>query len=198
MNTTNLITDYIISGLIGLLCLLFPFLMFDIKLLKLLLTFDIKNQTVIAILITVGCYSFGVVFNQFADYFEDKIYGLFRVNVVSKSEGDLNLELGFDHHYALQLIVCKSETAYKYISFRRTMIRILRALLAMSILLPLLHLLYSFVFYLKGNSIEFSKFNLLICSISIIFSYFVVKGLIKLYKGYYASLINFCKVINSK
>lgn len=195
MNTTNLITDYIISGLLGLLCLALPFFMLNPNLLSALLSLDLKNETVIAILVTVICYSFGVIFNQFADYFEDKIFSIFKIKVITESEDDLKQKLNFDHHYALQFIVCKSETAYNYISFRRTMIRILRAILSLSILLPVLHLLYSLIFLIKGDRLVFSSLNFVICLISVLMVYFVIKGLIKLYKGYYAALINFVKVI---
>lgn len=195
MNTTNLLTDYIISGILGILCLLIPYLMIDNNLLLSILTIEIKNGTIIAVFVTVASYSFGVLYNQFADIFENIYFKIFNFSVISASETKLKNDLGIDHHFALQFIVCKSQTAYDYISFRRTMIRIIRAILSMTILLPIFHVFISIILILYGRILTFSFQNLIICLVSFIFSYFIGNSLIKLYKGYYSAITNFYKAI---
>jgi hypothetical protein len=191
MNTTNLLTDYIISGVLGILCILIPYLMIDNSLLVSILTIEIKNVTIIAVFVTISSYTFGVLYNQFADIFENIYFKIFSISVISTSETKLKTDLGIDHHYALQFIVCKSQSAYDYISFRRTMIRIIRAILSMTVLLPIFHLITSIILSVYGRILNFSLQNLTACLVSFILSYFIGNSLAKLYKGYYSAITNF-------
>jgi len=195
MNTTNLITDYIISGFLGLLALLIPWCMLDHSIIVSILNMKIEKETIIAIGVVLISYSFGVLYNQIADYIEDKFLKVFKINTINIAENDLKAKLNFDHHYALQLVVSKSESAYEYISFRRTMIRIIRSLLCLFIFIPSLHLIYSIVFYFTGKSIIFSTCNLLVVITCLFFLFISTKALLKLYRGYYSAIINFALIL---
>jgi hypothetical protein len=195
MNTTNIITDYIISGVLGALTFFIPWFMIDGTILPSFLHTEIKKETIIAIAMVLLAYSFGIIFNQIADYLEDQFFKLFKITVVDESEKKLKEVLEFDHHYALQFIVAKSETAYEFISFRRTMIRIVRTILCMVIFIPLLHLTYSIIFRVSGHHLIFSLNNFYIILICLIFVFISSKILKKLYKGYYSAITNFALIL---
>lgn len=197
MNTTNLITDYIIAGILGFLTFVLPYLLIDSHIVKTLLVTEFKNTTLLTVLITAVGYSFGVVYNQFADYVEEKIYYILRSKTVAEAEKNLENELKFNHHYALQLIVSKSQSAYDYISFRRTMIRIMRAFLSFTFLVPVIHLLYVAIYLLFQRELYFSWGNLTILIGFPVVGIFIYKNLKKLYKGYYGALTNFAKILKS-
>jgi hypothetical protein len=197
MNTTSLITDYIIVGIIGSLIILIPYLMIDSNVFYFIISHEIKNLTILTIIITAVIYSFGIIFNQIADFIEKKLFKLFRIDVIDYCKNKIKSEVSFDHHYALQLIVYKSETAYNYISFRRTIIRIIRAFLSLTILLPIFHLFYIVIFLLLGKVLIFSLLNLIILILLSLSSYLIIRLQIKLYKGYYDLIINFALVINN-
>ena len=195
MNTTNLITDYIISGILGILTCLLPLLMVDHAALNFLFFSEIKNETILAVAVTVIGYAFGVVFNQIADYIEDLFYKTFKITVVQDAEDDLKTKCNFNHHYALQLVVSKSQSAYDYISFRRTMIRIIRSLMCLFILVPILHLMYIIFYRINGHTLHFSLSNLFLLLICILLVYISYRMLKKIYKGYYAAITNFALII---
>jgi hypothetical protein len=196
MNTTNLITDYIISGFLGLLALLIPWCMLDHTIIMFILNMKIEKETIIAIGVVLISYSFGVLYNQIADYLEDTFFNLFGIKIVVDAETKLKTALNFDHHYALQLVVSKSESAYEYISFRRTMIRIVRALLCLFIFIPTLHLIYLVIFHFEGKFLIYSRDNLVIIIMCLFLIFISTKVLIKLYKGYYAAITNFALILN--
>lgn len=198
MNTSNLITDYIISGVLGVLAFLVPYLMIDISLLKTFTSYEIQNETVLILILTIFVYSLGVMFNQFADTIEESIYKLFGIKIVEEAKAKVKSETKLHHHEALQLIVFTSETAYDYISFRRTMIRIVRSFLLLTTLLPIVHLGWITIFILCDYELVFSTFNLVIILISMILIYSSANILAKLNEGYYSAMINFCKVIEKK
>ena len=198
MNTTNLITDYIISGIIGILCLLIPYFMIDNSCLVTCMTIEVKNSAIIAIVIVVISYSFGIFFNQIADYLEKVFFIVLRNQIVDSSESKMKEEINVDHHYALQYIVAKSETAYDYISFRRTMIRIIRYLFSLTIIIPVLHIIYSIILKFSGKLLYFSIGNFFTCILIFLIGAIIInKILTKLYKGYYAAITNFYKVMNN-
>jgi hypothetical protein len=195
MNTTNLITDYIISGVLGILAFIVPLFMIDQNLFKSIIYTEIKNETAITVGITIIAYSFGVLYNQLADYLEDLFLNLFKIDIVKKSENEVLTKTQLDHHYALQLIVAKSETAYDYISFRRTMIRIVRSVLCLTILIPLLHVIFSIAYRLFSKPLNFSLCNLIVIIVCFLLTFGITYVLKKLYKGYYAAITNFALIL---
>ena len=198
MNTTNLITDYIISGVIGILCFVIPYFMIDNSCLSAFMEIEAKNSTIIAIFILAITYSYGVFFNQIADYLENKFFIVLRNKIVDRSESKIKEDIKVDHHYALQYIVAKSETAYDYISFRKTMIRIMRCLFLLTIAIPVLHIAYSIILKFCGESLCFSCRNFFTCIfLFFVGVIFVNNTLTKLYSGYYAAITNFYIVIKN-
>jgi hypothetical protein len=198
VNTSNLITDYIIAGALGLLCFVLPYLMIDGGPIRFVAENEIKNGTIIGIVIAIIGYAMGVICNQVVDSLENLIFAMFGIDVIKVSEAKLEAELTFNHHYALQVITVESATAYEYISFRRTMIRIVRCFAVISLLIPVFHVLYSLEYRLLGEDLVFSWTNLVLCLSFPGFSFLCCKGLVKLYRGYYAALTNFVKVIDKR
>lgn len=142
---------------------------------------------------------FGILFNQFADFFEDKILRFFKIKIIIESEKKLKEDLTIDHHDALQLIVYKSPGAYEFLSFRRTMIRIARCFLTATFFLPFIHLIFVLILrFWCGTDLEFSWRNLICFLFSFLFSWIMGKLLIKLYRGYYAAMTNFVLVIREE
>ncbi|MBL7799822.1 MAG: hypothetical protein JNL95_03775 [Chitinophagales bacterium] len=200
MNTTNLITDYLIIGIIGLFLLVCPIFMLIKPNMLFLLTFDVKNTAFWGVLLPVVTFGWGVIFNQIGDKVEDWILSLFSLkNELLNYEEQIKVETNFPHHYVLNFIVIKSETGYDYISFRRTMIRIVRSVVCLLFGLPILHLAFAVVLKVCFKlNIEFSVFNLFLCAASWVCSYFLTRGLLKLYNGYYAALSNFYLILSEK
>lgn len=196
MNATNLITDYIIAGVLGILCLLAPFaIIFDNDtVVKKCLT-DFHNPTLLAVTFAAVAYALGVIYNQFADKLEDRYDFYRRDSSVNDFEKNVEDELGISHHYALQYVVTKSNSGYDYLSFRRTMIRIFRVSWCLFFLFPPLHGFWSLVWLLSGHGMEISGINIGICIFSWAVAYSLTRGLRKLYRGYYAAIINFVKII---
>jgi len=199
MNATNLITDYIIAGVLGILCLLVPYcVIFDYDTVTEKCVTDLHNPTLLAVIFTAVAYAFGVIFNQIADKLEDWLNYCVNNRKVEQLEENLRNELGIGHHYALQYVVTKSNNGYDFLSFRRTMIRIFRACWCLFFLFPILHVGFSISLSLCwGYGMKFSMINAIICILSWLFAYLLTLGLGKLYTGYYAAMINFVKIIRS-
>ncbi len=193
MNTTNLIADYLIAGLIGILTIIIPYLLINPFFLYQILD-NLKENNSIIIILGLVIYTFGILYNQLSDIIENKF---FKNNFIQINEEKVKEKTNLDHHFALQFIVINSESAYNYLSFRRTMVRILRTLLVSFCIFIFLHLIYSTFIHIFIHKLTFSLFNFIIIIFLITFAFFTSKIVEKLYTGYYAAIINFVKVIET-
>ena len=67
--------------------------------------------------------------------------------------------LNISFYEAIQYIVCESEKAYEYLSFRRSIIRIMRTVFTFSIFTPCLYLVYAGIFAIGGHPIALNGEN---------------------------------------
>ena len=195
MSTTNLLVDYVISGTMGFLTLFLPLVIIDMKHLTNMLTGSSSVGAIGAIFVTVLLYALGILFYQFSDFFKKKLFVLFGIKSIDEKEIELNKYTEMKYHEALQYIVCKSEKAYDYLSFRRTIIRIMRTILAFGVFTSIMHMLYSAYFSITSGMLAFSLLNMFFCVGCVFLSAFAIKILIILEIGYFSAMINFVQVI---
>ena len=197
MKTTNLFTDFLIIGLIGFLCLLLPYLIINPELLDFLIKTEIKNSGLSIAVATITIYILGIIFYQLSDSGLKKLSKTFFLNSISNVKDRVNQEVNIDYHLALQKIVVYSKNSYNYLSYRRTMLRVFRALIFSCFLFVLLHLFYSVsLFIFTDINLQFSPTNTLILIGVLLLGIFVRFIYIKQYKGYFSAIINFVKLIN--
>lgn len=184
MKTTNLFIDFLVIGFLSLL----PALPFTIDYLsasppdwKVLA----EQSSLLLPAIMMIVYILGMLFNQMSSYV---ITILSKIKVVpsSKQFQDVAFEnINTDYHSALQLVITKSSDAYAYLSYRRSIIRIYRALLT-----SMLFLSITLVISHPVPRLSFDMRNVIaICCFVIT----VFAGLVffKNLKGYYSSIAIF-------
>lgn len=196
MRTTNLFIDFLIVGFIGLITITLPFLLFFKETFRLIIKYDYQNQAAFFFTIaTVLIYIIGIVFNQLADILIKKSTWLLRLQDINDTKNEIEEEFNLDnYHYLIQLIVQNSNSSYNYLSYRRTIIRIIRALLISSIAIIIIHLLAALIFSFIFGS-KFSAINLSILLCLVLASFLLRYIYIRLYKGYFNATRNFAKII---
>jgi len=189
MKTTNFFIDFIIVGLIGIGAILVPIFMLDHGLLAILL----QNTDIIIKLtpvITIVTYVFGVVFNQFSDRVDDLLHSFRWLKDIKTERQRFKNDFGKSDHDCIQYIVIKSTSAYEYLSYRRSVIRIIRALLTMSLIILILHPVSSAIASIFID-LRWSLSNMVIMiTLSALLS-FLVYTLRKIELGYFAAVRNF-------
>lgn len=191
MKTTNLFIDFLVIGFLAVLSVLPFFLEIfiahppDWKALA-------ERSAFLLPTITITIYVLGMLFNQASGYVV-KLLGVIRLLPSSKKLRDRTFsELDTDYHGAVQLIITKSKEAYAYLSYRRTVIRIYRAILS-----SMLFLSVSMAIVKINLPLEFGTKSLIIvsCLCVAIFSGFVFA---KNLKGYYSSINIFYKQLSEE
>lgn len=145
-------------------------------------------------ILTVGTYAFGVLFNQISDRTDDLLAKCIPVpylRAVEDARKELIQKTGYSDHDCIQYIVIQSPPAYEYLSFRRSVLRIIRAMLAMCLAVPLLHFALVILFSLHGERMRWSTENLLVIGCLLIFGTFCVYTLRKLAIGYFSAVRSF-------
>ena len=184
MKTTNLFIDFLIIGFLATIPVT-PFVVDYCAMKPLEWKPLVECSALLLPPATVTIYILGMLFNQIAGYVA-KFLSKIRVLPSSKKLQEKAFSgLGTEYHSALQLVVTKSSDAYAYLSYRRSVIRIYRALLTsmlfLSVLLVISHNISLFLFD--------SKTVIVLCSIMI--TVFAGVVLAKNIKGYYHSIAIF-------
>lgn len=193
LKTTNFFIDFIVVGVIGIMAFFLPILMADYGVLSWLIS---NSGTIIKLtpILTVGTYAFGVLYNQISDRTDDLLAKCIPVpylRAVEDARKDLFQNTGYSDHDCIQYIVIQSPPAYEYLSFRRSVLRIIRAMLAMCLAVPLLHFLLVIFFVVRGDRVRWSTENLLVIGILLLFGTFCVYTLRKLAIGYFSAVRSF-------
>lgn len=195
MKTSNLITDFLIIGIICVITITMPYFIIDTEQLTALFEKKIGNTTLLITTITLFTYILGILFYQFSDYGIKFLSKIFKIKEIQNTKENIQTTLGISYHKALQRIVVKSKNSFDYLSYRRTIIRIIRALFFSSFLFIFLHIVYSIVLKIKGVDLEFSKTNLLILIGVLLLNLFCRFIYIKQYKGYFNAITIFNQLI---
>ncbi len=195
MKTTNLFIDFIIIGAFGILGIVFPFVLIDINPIKIVIV-NLKSSGLLIALVTILVYSFGIFYNQLSDQVIELFKLTFFLKSIKNKKEDLKAKLGYDYHNALQRIVLYSKNSFEYLSYRRTMLRIIRSFIFTCFLIIILHVFYSlFMNFILGDNLNFSLINLIILLITLICGIYFRSIYIKLYNGYLEAIINFALLI---
>jgi len=136
MKTTNLVVDFVIIGFIAVLGILAPFAMVWPQSFEVFLTAKAEILLKLTPALTVAVYILGVLFNQVADRIDGvwhaAICFLRRPKSLLRWRNEKR-ELQDSEHRMVQAVVLKSASAYDYLSYRRSLMRVFRALAAASI-----------------------------------------------------------------
>lgn len=131
---------------------------------------------------TVGIYVLGMIFNQMAGYVVDILVVL---KLFPSSQALLAKEFGqVDYHESLQLIIARSGDAYTYISYRRSVVRIFRALLVSMSLLSVTLLTLGFNVQILASS-----------GVALIVAMFSGHVLSRNLSSYYRAIATFARVL---
>ena len=129
MKTTNLFIDFLVIGFLAAV----PVLPFAISYCNVYPPDWESISEGRALVLPIGMlaiYVLGMLFNQVSGYFVELLGKLRFLPSSKKLENEAFGSLGTDYHTAVQLIVTKSTDAFAYLSYRRTVIRIYRAILS--------------------------------------------------------------------
>ncbi|NQT26173.1 hypothetical protein HQ585_12520 [candidate division KSB1 bacterium] len=195
MKTTNLIIDFLIIGFVGIITLLIPQILINNSLIKDLFTYKIPNLTFFIAALTIFTYLCGIVYNQICDFILKITENFFRLNVIDEKEKEL---FENNYHLKIQNIVLNSQTSFNYLSYRRTMIRIIRSIFISTPIIVILHITYSCILLLLGKILFFSFPNLLIIIAMIGLTFYFRHMYVRIYLGYYDAVINFSKLIDDQ
>jgi len=191
MKTTNFFIDYLVIGVILVLGLLLPIYTLDPAYIDSIVGYSTKDKSYMLPLLTVSLYIGGILFNQMSDVFLSKASKILMLGKIQEAENQLNDVVEGGYHTALQKVVITSQSAYDFLSFRRSIIRIFRALTATLILSIISSITIEFL-----NLSEGTRYTYVILGIFILLLIFVRYRMIKLQVGYYKAISNF--YINSQ
>lgn len=199
MKTTNFFIDFLIIGFIGLITFTVPILVYFEKGLDSLISTLVHNTSALYIsTATITIYIIGIIYNQFVDIIIDKLDKILRLSEIHSKKSEIEKEFNIEsYHYLVQLIVLNSPSSYDYLSYRRTIIRIIRSLLLSSIIMIIIHLLTAIIgTFIWGSA--FSVFNSVLILL-MLFSLFLFRHTyIRLHKGYYNAIRYFSKIIEER
>ena len=193
MKTTNFFIDFIVVGFIGIAALCLPVAMlgngFRVTLVH-------HADTIIKLtpILTVATYAYGVLFNQVSDRVDDLLSACVSWDwllVVDRARTGVREKTGRTDHDCVQYIVLHSPAAYEYLSFRRSVLRIIRALLTMCLIVLVSHPLSSLVLTLGGHRLSWSGTNASVTAVLAMLTVFMVYTLRKLGIGYFSSIESF-------
>lgn len=184
MKTTNLFVDFLVIGFLAAIpvipfatdyCIAHPP---DWKSLA-------ERSALLLPTAAVAVYILGMLFNQAAGYVVKFLSKIRMLPSFENLQEKAFSSLETDYHSALQIVVTKSSDAYVYLSYRRSIIRIFRALLT-----SMLCLSVSLIVSHTGSRLLLDlKTVITLCSIAIM----VFAGVVftKNLKGYYSAIAIF-------
>jgi len=196
MKTSNLITDFLIIGIICVISITMPYFIIYPDKLKSIINIKFENPTLLIALFTIVTYILGILFYQFSDYGIKFLSRVLVIKEIQNTKKDIEEKLGMGYHNALQMVVIKSKNSFDYLSYRRTIIRVIRAILFSSFLFVFLHLIYSLILCICGEKLIFSKINTLVIIVVIGLNIFTRFVYIKQYTGYFNAIVIFNKLLN--
>ncbi len=198
MKLTNLFIDYIVIGIVAVSVLSFPYYFVAGKNILELITQDTKNKSLILPYITILIYVIGIVFNQLSDLIINKFQRILFLEDIKKLKSSFKESIRINYHEGLQLIVCKSRNALDYLSYRRSILRIIRSLVGALIVshVAIMSILLVHIFSPKFE-ITFTASKWTVFGILIILSVVIRSILIKVEKGYYSAVKNFYTVLKN-
>ncbi|MCB2262799.1 MAG: hypothetical protein LGR52_07665 [Candidatus Thiosymbion ectosymbiont of Robbea hypermnestra] len=186
MKTTNFFIDYLVIGVIFVLGLLLPVYIFDPDYLDAIISYSTKDRPYMLPLLTVFLYISGIIFNQLSDVFLSKAGKLLGLGKIQEEENLLNDIVEGGYHVALQKVVITSQSAYDFLSFRRSIIRIFRSLVVMLLLSLASSIIIEII---DSSACDLSTYYIFAACFFLLI--FVRYRIIKLQVGYYKAIANF-------
>lgn len=196
MKTTNLIIDFIIIGVLSIVAIIGPLLIINSETFDYLWKIKWDNPVLILASGTIIIYILGIIYYQLSDYGLKIFNKILFLDSIKNAKGEVKKETGYNYHNALQMVVLYSKNSFEYLSYRRTILRIIRALIFSSLVFIILHIFYSMIIYLFFDyPLFFSLRNLLIIMSIILLGVFFRFTYIKQYNGYFSAIIIFTNLI---
>lgn len=196
MKTTNFFIDFLIIGFIGLITFTLPILLYFESTLESFISSSLNITSALYISIaTISVYIIGIIYNQFVDIIMNKMSKILRLSEIDEKKNEIENEFETESYHSLvQLIVLNSPSSYDYLSYRRTIIRIIRALVLSSIIIIIIHLLTALIGMFIWGSL-FSVFNATIMGLILLSLFLFRHTYIRLHKGYFNAIKYFAKII---
>lgn len=151
---------------------------------------DTKDKGFLLPVAIVSVYVLGVFANQLADVFLQKTSIIMRLSKIKEVEQSFSTELGVSYHEALQKIVKQSQSAYEYLSYRRSVIRIIRTLFFITLLSIMIIIVLGIYKHFNSQQISYSN-TIIYLSVCFFIFLFLRYRYIKLQIGYYGAIKNF-------
>ena len=196
MKITNFFVDFILLGTILLGTIFMLIYLYNenlfIGLISLMKTTECIPNIYLIPFATILTYIIGIFYSQCIDTNLQRFRKIYRLNEVKVKEDSFSNEFNKTYHQCLQKVILNSQTAYDYLSYRRSIIRIIRtsffSTFLILVLYPLISLISIIFFKIK---MEFSVKNIIIYIVIMIFAIFLRRRFIKLSIGYYDAITNF-------
>ena len=195
MKITNFFIDFVVIGVIAGFCIILPIWMFNPTFCGQIIT-NAKDKIYLTPVATIVTYILGIIFNQISDQVIKKVSFLPILKDI-RQERDTFTDLEKSDHDCLQSIVYKSPSAYEYLSYRRSIIRITKALIMFSAIIIIVHPLNSLVaavYVDMGWSIENTVILVLLTMLLIIKTI----TLRKVEVGYFKAIKSFYNIISEQ
>ncbi len=145
MKTTNFFIDFIICGVVSCFAIAITGNIAGWNLLNSTLFIDTKNKALLLPVVAVLVYVIGIIVNQISDTLLQKLTKPLKLTQIVISEESFKKELGISYHKTLQNIVKESQSAYEYLSYRRSVIRIIRIMLFLTLVSPIVTICIAFL-----------------------------------------------------
>lgn len=191
MKTTNLLLDHILVGAIWLGSALIPWLLADPDWLPRILKSAALEKAALLPAVTVLVYICGVAFDQFANRILDYLARPLGLQAIGSARRAFPDDSGASYHEALQAVVARSQRAYDYLSYRRSVIRIIRSLFVVALLLAPTLTVSALVNLTGWANSPRPLVNFLGLGLVILAGAFLRQEIIRLHLGYFSALKNF-------
>ncbi len=194
MRISNFFTDFIIIGVVAAFAAALPFCMLFPGECTLLVRSS-KDQMHLMPIVIVVIYIIGIIFNQVADYIVRKMYDLPILRPIQEVRDSISTPGNTDHD-RVQRVVLNSAAAYEYLSYRRSIIRIIRALIVFALSVLVLHGI-SVVVGSFFADLVWSWRNAVLVSCLIILLAITIPILLKVEIGYFRAIASFDEIISA-
>lgn len=192
MKTTNFFIDFVVIGVIAGFCVILPIYMFNHSFYEQILT-NAKDKIYLTPVLIIIVYIFGIIFNQICDQVIKKMLFLPILKDIQR-ERDTFKELKKSDHDSVQRIVYESPSAYEYLSYRRSIIRITKALIIFSAIVIIAHPLSYLVGTIYINMV-WSFENTVILVLLTLLLIIMTVTLRKVEVGYFKAIKSFYNII---
>lgn len=198
MKTSNLFVDHILVGTVWVIVIFIVIILVALPFPAIDLGSDSISDGFLIAILAVVTYVLGVLFDQFSDRTLKLLISVLRMNKISDEKSGIKIATEVPYHEALQVTVTRSQRAYEYLSYRRSVLRVIRSFfVSTAIASPIIWIIAII------RLVQFDWPEQIAASISFgilltVAAIFLRIEVISLYAGYYDAIINFYKDLHQE